>query len=714
MSLQLKYKSEFLDLAANQNAEMEKTSPLFLVDNYIQEYSTPIAIVYSDKNARLLGNLFFELTVKTKQKFQVEIYSNGTYRGNGTLVVESAGMNRSFAGKSSLSGYVLTGLSNFFTQIKDKKLTDLVLGGVREFVHTTDDPLDGSNGYWQIFQDSYNFTQDFVVPPCKNNSFTEDDITFAFTDGWMNKFDGEKIKPQQNVVPWPKLEYVLKQIFLEHGWTLDTSDLDGTSWDRMILYSNYIVECCGFAVNTSTGEVGCTPRPTITMELNKAMPPDKLCSTFIFELCKRYFWFPLGNNSTRTCRLLALKNVGSGTVKDWTKYSAAASSSDFTQEQKVFAFKTTIEGDDNYSSSAPDVDQWQQGYTNSFRLLPEPDQFSNFLFYSYLENKWYKTEYNSTAGTNSWVDYGDNIYDEDNDQATDTIETIVSTLPIVEAMFENGFRGFVPIVDQPKKTSWGIRTVLYHGMVKQINNLGQGIDFTYPYASSTHLPPTSKPALPWSNVWKHSNGLQDFGIIEYWGKRWINMIASTEVITRNLYLPLHELINYKWNDVILLHNIPYLIKSYIEPLNYKGFIQATLQKVRMIAYAVPTPPVSGGGAAMFNGQDTISGTDTEWQGIQYVVGPFNATLTIKIVFYTPDSGPLMDKFQFKINNNEMYLNNTFTVTLDANGEASYNVSIHSFLNPPAEHGGMAVRVQIISTDTGNIGSPDTAQYNKVV
>jgi len=41
-------------------------------------------------------------------------------------------------------------------------------------------------------------------------------------------------------------------------------------------------------------------------------------------------------------------------------------------------------------------------------------------------------------------------------------------------------------------------------------------------------------------------------------------------------LPLYELSQLKWDDIINIHNQPYLLKKYIEPHPYKGSIQATL------------------------------------------------------------------------------------------------------------------------------------------
>ncbi len=594
--LQLKYNNEFLDLAPDHNSEMEKNSPLFLgLDTLLAEYSTPIALKYSDKNARLLGYLFFDITVKTKKTFEVEIYSNRTFITRSSLIIESAGMNFRFASKSSIAGYLLTGISNFFIYIKNKKLTDLSLGGNRSFTYTTSDPDDASDGYWQHIQGTWAFANDYVFVPARNQAFIEDDIQFAFTAGWMNKLTaGNTIDTRQPVVPWVKLSYVLNQIFLENGWTLDTTGLSDTEWENLLLYSNYLVPTNDYHYNIS-GDAVATNKTSISINLAYAMPQDTSCSKFILELCKKYFWFPITDTANETVKLFALKEAATQAAKDWTKWADPIAESDFSAATKIFSYKNIFEGEDQYPASE-DLSAWDNvGYATAFEDLPDlisgGGSYNDWLMFVFLENKYYSIETNGT--TKTWTPKTDNIYDADTDNATDTFETKVTTLPITRVQFENGKMGVVPIVNQPKKTKWGIRTILYHGLTAQTETSGDLVAFFYPYASCINTPLQINPQLTWSNVLKHSNVLNEFGIIEYWAKRWLQMINSCEIVKRNFYLPLHELKKFQWHDVILVHNIPYFIKSYIEPLNKQGFIQATLQRISLVPYSAEyIPPVT--------------------------------------------------------------------------------------------------------------------------
>src|SRR4051794_25076919 len=151
--LRIKYNNEFIDISPQSEQELEANSPVFLVDNVLAEYSTPITIIYSDKNARLLGPFFFSLSVKKKAKFAVELYKDNAYRCNATLMIESAAINSS-PRNANASGYLLTGLSSFFSEINGKLLQDMDLGTWSK-PHTTDAPYDNTDGYWQAFQKSW-------------------------------------------------------------------------------------------------------------------------------------------------------------------------------------------------------------------------------------------------------------------------------------------------------------------------------------------------------------------------------------------------------------------------------------------------------------------------------------------------------------------------------------------------------------------------------
>ncbi len=703
---QLKYKDEFIDLLPDQEPEIERNSPLFLIDDYLSEKTSPVTIAYSDKNCRLIGNIFFELSERVQTKIAVKIYDKGTYKYNAVLVIESAGMHGLHVGKGNATGYMLLGISSFFTDIKDKLLTDLALGGVRTLNYTTADPDDASGGYWQAFKESWDFEDDYVIAPYRNEAFTDDDIEFTYCHRWGNKFDGETLETRQPVIPWPKFEYVLNQIFEEAGWKLDTTGINDEDWKKIILYSNYLVSTCGFGYGAG---VVVTRLPTVEINLALAMPKDVKCSTFIFEWCKRLLWAPIFVFNSNTCRLVALKEMRNKTPKDWTRYAKPTINEEFSTPEKIFAFKNTFEGEDQYPTAGPDLKMYPQvGFFNTEYTFPDSnaEDFNGYSAYTFVDNKYWRVFWDAGTNTYSWGTYADNIYDEAPENATDTFETKVTPLPCTKAGMENGHFGLIPIVSHEKRTPWGIRAAFWHGMVKQVDGNFAPLSIYYPCALSTNTPPGLTPKLTWSNVYKHDNFEKDYGIMQYWASRWMKMIAPVDKITREINLPLHELMQFKWDDLIIIHNLPYVVKSFVEPVSYKNKIQAVLQRVKLFTEAIVEEP-GGGTDVHFNGYTTISGSAYYYEALQYVVGEPFAEITIELILLTKSNAG----FYFKVNNTELFTaGETFTVTLDADGNGDFNVKLGGVAIPMQA---ILSQVQITATDIGSIGSPDTTSFSKL-
>jgi hypothetical protein len=708
--LQLKYNNTVLDISTDQDSEIERTSPLFLLDDFLAEFSTPFNIKYTEKNAKLLGFLFFEITTKVKTSFDVEVFTDGTFRGRGTLVVESAGMNRDFQNKSSLTGYLLTGITSFFTLIKDKKLSQLTLGGARNFSWTSDDPEDGSDGFWQHVMATNDFTYDYCFPPFVNQYYTDDDPEFFDATSYINKWTGSTPDVRFAVSPWTKISYVLNQIFAEHNWTLDTSALDGTDWDKLIMWSNRLIHTNGYGYDIDDNIVR-THLTSFVVNLPDHMPTDVLCSNFIFELCKRFFWYPLCNSSTRICKLISLKSLRDAPVKDWTKYAAAASTSDFTVTEKIYAFKNDFVGEDQYPNE-PDLKQFNNEYNifNSVNAVPDPSLFTSILIYAWLQNKFYTNAYVDNAF--AWADFGDNIFGESPDLATDTFETQVAGVPMFYARFGDGFRGFVPIFSQAPFTKFGIRTALYHGMSKEVDESGAPIGHYYPFAGSIATSTAGAPELLWSDIWKHpAPDTSDDGIYNYWAKDYLQMISPAELIERRFYLPLYELARFKWNDVIVIHNIAYFIKSYLEPLavgdSTKFFIQAKLQKIKLFAKALAA---EADDSVRFGAETVTSATTNTIGSNQLVLGPAGATVHIKVTTYSNSDPGVM---RFYINTVERFLNDEFDIVLDGFGVGQFSVLLSGAHNE-AHTNALDVILTIESTDIGTLGSPLTHGYDKII
>ena len=223
--LRIRHKDSYLKLAPGSIVEMERSSPLFLLENVTAEFSMPVTILYEDSNVSVLGDAFFEYGIKTKIKIEVDVYDRETFRYHCTMVIDKTITNKSQPGKGNVQGFLLTGYSDFFNTIKEKKMVDFELGGGDSFPFTSWDPFDSSNGFWQKFHATWTDNSfDYVFVPIRNESWVADE-TYS---GWMNQLGpgviegGLEVPSNQMIpltwpVPQPKLKNTLLKLFAEIG-----------------------------------------------------------------------------------------------------------------------------------------------------------------------------------------------------------------------------------------------------------------------------------------------------------------------------------------------------------------------------------------------------------------------------------------------------------------------------------------------------------------
>jgi hypothetical protein len=596
--LRIRHKDTFLKLAPGSTVEMERSSPLFLIDNVTAEFSMPVTILYEDSNVALLGDNFFEYGIKSKLKIDVDVYDNETFRYRCVMIIDKTITNKFQPGKGNVQGFLLTGYSDFFNSVKEKKVVDYELGGGDTFAFTTWDPFDSSDGFWQKIHETWtNPDFDYVFVPIRNEAWINDE-TFS---GWMNQLgvgeiDGGAISPSDQIIPFtwpvpqPKLKNTLHKLFAEIGWTLNTDGLNDSHWEKIILLNINPIKTTYQSGTDGLGIPIISPVANIKIELRKMFSPEVTVKAFILEHCKRYGWAPIFDSDSKTCYLIALKEVSLGaTTKDFTAYAGPIVDIDYSADNRKYSFKNTFTGNDE-SISSPD-------FTNFtfkppvFRksALPTPSaEYDNSLIFSFYENAWWKISVNTELNEREWTLHAYNIYDEEIKNSTDDFNTEVTVIPAILTKYSSrttyvlaspvlvDYYGLFPYCKQPRNKQWGMRNLFYFGMVSDIKEDGSGGTYDYPYAGETIVLPDGTISDGWSNVWVHQNGTTNYGIINYWFKNWIKILKVNTPIERRLYLPHHELENLKWDDIINIINQPFLIQKYIDPIPYKGYILATL------------------------------------------------------------------------------------------------------------------------------------------
>lgn len=629
--LQLMLDNEFLDIDG-VDMEIEKVSPLFSFDVDPIEYSTPITIKWSEKNCRKLQYVFVETAPKKKIKINVGIYDDGAFIENGILLLDKSSTNRFFIQKSSVTGVIYTGLSEFLQTVKDKKMKDLSLGGVRNLgSFTTEDPFDSSNGWWQKMHDTWNFEDDYLFAPVQNyeQGISEiyqevganapqlnplDRSYFFIVDGGPADFwhtcnqiqlqlydiiepliSGEYINGRFSVfTPLVKVKYLLEQIIKEHGWDIEFNiDSDDDTWQKLVLLGSghFKVSSADYYYENRV------PAASLSISLKDYMP-DVTVKDFLKAICTRYGWAPLFNANTKKCRLVSLRNFKSFAKKDWTKY-AAHDAINSIEDEKTFSIKNSFLGK-QVTPNQPEIRATVMvaRYQNDLPALISAFEFyDNITFYVFAENAYYNVDLDD-SNNRIWVKSGSNIFDDGvTQEVTNTISTDCNTIDVSDEFFitalgedatYKSYRGFIPSIIKGINDDAGITTLLYHGMVgRLINSLNPAdIGPVYPYVSSLAVIQDEgyvEQVATWSNVFKHVETYtnEDIGIVAYWYKPWFEAMREASEVDRIIYLPFHEISQINFDDLILIENIPYLIKSYIIPRPYKGFIQTTLVKLNI-------------------------------------------------------------------------------------------------------------------------------------
>lgn len=596
--LRIRHKDTFLKLAPGSIVEMERSSPLFLLDNVTAEFSMPVTILYEDSNVAMLGDAFFEYGIKSKVKINVDVFDDETFRYHCTMVIDKTITNKTQPGKGNVQGFLLTGYSDFFNSVKDKKMVDFEYGGGETFPFTTWDPYDNSDGFWQKFHETWtDNSYDYVFVPIRNEAWVSDE-TYS---GWMNQLgighlEGGVFSPSNQMIPFtwpvpqPKLKNTLQKLFTEVGWVLNTEGLNDNHWGKIILLNINPIKTTYESGIDGFGVPIISPSVNVKVELRKMFSPEVTVKSFILEHCKRYGWAPIFDSENKTCYLIALKEVGiTPTTKDFTHYAGPIVDIDYSGDSRKYSFKNNFTGNDE-SISSPDF----TNYTfkpSVFRksALPTPSaEYDNSLIFSFYENAWWKITVNEELNQREWSLHAYNIYDEETKNNTDEISTEVTVLPAILSKYSTrvtyvlldpipvDYFGLFPYCKQPRNKEWGLRNFFYLGMVADTKEDGSAGTGTYPYAGDTIVLPNGSLTTGWSNVWVHQNGTNDYGIINYWFKNWVKILKVNTPTERRLYLPYHELENLKWDDIININNQPFLIQQFIDPIPYKGYILATL------------------------------------------------------------------------------------------------------------------------------------------
>jgi len=256
----------FLNVNPETVLDVEEHSEPFDENLSIGTYTLPTDIPWTENNRKLFGfSERLENFNRMPKQFKCDVYDDGfpemisaqltILEKNGTFSYSSGSFSASIAGTKGLFG----------TLVKNKKLTDLVLGGPitwtgkdsRQFAY---DVMTGVElGYPHISfapvaiegfiqTDRPDYTEEFLARDTVNTIVINGAGT-AWEFGRPTAADpniaanpGEDEYVDYRTVPFFNLKYVLKKVFEENNFKVTGAFVDGTDFDDLYIFNNYGIE----------------------------------------------------------------------------------------------------------------------------------------------------------------------------------------------------------------------------------------------------------------------------------------------------------------------------------------------------------------------------------------------------------------------------------------------------------------------------------------
>lgn len=584
---------EFLELPVSTTTQIERNTPLTLGDEIIGEYSFPFVFKASPHNMRLCGFINELGTIKNSSNLKIEAsyYENNFFAYKGTLVAEYVNTNLNRPGEGEISVYFLAGISSFYQQAKNVYLKDIDLGGDRSFQSLLF--LYEAQSTWYKTSDQ----TDFVFAPIYNPGFLRIDVS-TYSNGepvpedvmpnFMNKIiyynnvvTLATLPNRYNLVPFIYLVYLIKRVFYAFNFTITGEILEDEDFKKIYVDNYQAVDWYSLDINA-----------TSSFNLKNHVPQEWTIASFLLNLAKRYalsFQIDLNN---RICKIVQLNLLPvKAATKNFTKYSAANVKLTFLSDSKILGLSQKFDELDE-SFSEPDFTGLTRGEdVKYYSDLPAPDDKSAKHYHLVISrNQWFACTYDEGDDAGYiWSLLGDNIYDYEPDNKTDSIETEITTVnQILYTNWRPNSKALFPYVNRPGNSSiktsqvigqipevvpgfsflpptdtgyvnFGMRLLYYHGMQPDSYNDTSGVSVMYPFSSPHIYNTIGERVGNYSAAFIGLDFDNDVGIVSRFWLNWLKLLSSQEQISFTLLLKLHEYLQLQWEDVFLIRNVPYLL-----------------------------------------------------------------------------------------------------------------------------------------------------------
>lgn len=551
---------EFFDLNPGQ-LKRERNNPFFLTDidgtsAIPGDYSFPFNLPLTDKNARLLNYpnmLQADLTFSQ----DVELVDETGVALPAKLNLAAANLHLNIAKASQQSCYLLMNSSAFFMLIKDKKMSELSLGGTRTFSWTG---FSTTTGFWGHVHSTWNYADctsgDYVFYPVMNEGYLgySTFMNRPYLDSGVLKMHPENVT---SLCPHVYVVYIIKQIFAEHGYTVSGAILSDPDFMKLTLLSLMGVYWSDMTVAQRAGEdyLPADPLSTIEIKLGEHMPPTKTIGEFLVSLCNL---LPLGfsiNDRSKHCEIVT--------------YKAAVQSPDRKEMKRVAASLTR--------NIAEDTGAKIFGIKREFTNDALPNLSRNL--YGGRGGRFDTTDYLPTGATdfitNDMTPLASRPYRNNSWLQTETGAYHPEPYYVPEMEVEGNWH------NKEEVSEWGFRVMFYRGKDFPLNEANT---LLAPYA--THQPDRWRYGMGGFGLgytlignWALTFDKVGYGTIDYWWKDYLNLLGKNDIVNARWFVDFHEYADLPWSAILQLQNVNFFLRKVTELLPYPGYVDVELQRV---------------------------------------------------------------------------------------------------------------------------------------
>jgi hypothetical protein len=311
------------------------------------------------------------------------------------------------------------------------------------------------------------------------------------------------------------------------------------------------------------------------------MLPKTGLGNYLVSLANRFGWWFDADDNNKTFTVRYRKDVLTNRKKvDYTGKSTALYNSKISKG-KIYRLE--------HAGASEKLDftylSYQGEVNNQYNLPAATLAIQHHTYLVRSENAWYTCTVDSTD-IPKWEKASDNLPNYAPEDATEAVSTNMQLpgslfIPYRNtALSELPQKITVPVVaiSDANEVSEVFYSAFHHGLQNTIDNVG-GPVFYFPFASAANYAPNGNRISNYALSWQFANGTGDEGMqLNYW-KAFLDFIKQQELVTASLRWNMADVLNYRYENTIVIRNTEYLVSNLKVSLPLPEFTEAEMIRV---------------------------------------------------------------------------------------------------------------------------------------